>query len=85
MKEKTLKDVIENAKWNYGESEEVYDEIKLTNTFEQFCNRMWLDNEDENLTMAASGNRLTRDEYVEKWHDWLLEQWQDGVYNDDTN
>ena len=58
--------------------------VKLTNTFEQFCDRMWLDNEDENLTIAASGNRLTKDEYVEKWHDWLLEQWQKREYKDDT-
>ena len=85
MKEKTLKDVIENAKWNYGESEKMYDEIKLTNTFESFCNRMWLDNEDENLSPHASANRMTKDEYVEKWHDWLLEQWQNRDYKDDTN
>tara|TARA_Y100000034_G_scaffold41740_1_gene51271 strand:- start:66 stop:239 length:174 start_codon:yes stop_codon:yes gene_type:complete len=35
---------------------------------------MWLDNEDENLSLP--GNRLTRDEYVERWHDWLLDKWQ---------
>ena len=76
MKEKTLKDVIENGNW--------YQDIKLTNTFESFCNRMWLDNEDENLSPHAAANRMTRDEYVEKWHDWLLEQWQNRDYKDDT-
>ena len=45
---------------------------------------MWLDNEDENLTIAASGNRSTRDEYVEKWNDWLLEKWQDRNYGTDS-
>ena len=83
MKEKTLKDVIENAKWNYGESEKMYDEIKLTNTFEQFCNRMWLDNEDENLSLHAAGNRMTRDEYVERWYDWLLDKYQNRNLQDD--
>ena len=45
------------------------------NDFNSFCTRMWLDNEDENLNMAASGNRMTRDEYVERWHDWLKKQY----------
>lgn len=61
MKEKTLKDVIKRS---------------VTNTFESFCTRMWLDNEDENLTLPAAGNRMTRDEYVEKYHSWLREQYE---------
>jgi len=73
MKEKTIKDIIENGRWNwYGEGEE----IKSLNTFESFCNRMWLDNEDENLSPHAAGNRLTREEYIEKYHDWLFKTWQ---------
>jgi len=44
------------------------------NDFNSFCTRMWLDNEDENLSLP--GNRLTRDEYVERWHDWLVDKWQ---------
>ena len=56
MKEKTLKDVIKKS---------------TGNTFESFCTRMWLDNEDENLTLPAAGNRMTRDEYVEKYKEWL--------------
>ena len=37
---------------------------------------MWLDNEDENLTLPAAGNRMTRDEYVEKYKEWLLKKWK---------
>ena len=36
--------------------------------FDSFCTRMWLDHEDENLTIPAAGNRMTRDEYVERWY-----------------
>ena len=57
--------------------------VKLTNTFDSFCTRMWLDNEDENLTLPAAGNRMTRDEYVERWHEWLLEKWQNRDYKND--
>ena len=46
------------------------------NDFDSFCTRMWLDNEDENLSPHAAGNRLTRDEYVDRWYDWLLDKWQ---------
>lgn len=51
--------------------------------FDSFCTRMWLDNEDENNTLPAAGNRLTRDEYVERWHEWLVERWQNRDYKDD--
>ena len=61
MKEKTLKDVIKRS---------------IPNTFESFCTRMWLDNEDENLTLPAAENRMTRDEYVEKYKEWLLKKWK---------
>ena len=57
--------------------------MKIGNNFESFCTRMWLDNEDENLTLPAAGNRMTRDEYVERWHEWLLERWQDRDFKDD--
>jgi hypothetical protein len=43
---------------------------------------MWLDNEDENLTLPASGNRRTRDEYVERYYDWLLDKWQNRDLRD---
>ena len=51
--------------------------------FDSFCTRMWLDNEDENLTLPAAGNRMTRDEYVERWHEWLVDKWQNRDYKDD--
>ena len=52
--------------------------------FNSFCTRMWLDNEDENLTLPAAGNRMTRDEYVERWYDWLVDKWQNRDLLDDT-
>ena len=61
MKDKTLKDVIKRS---------------IPNTFESYCTRMWLDNEDENLTLPAAENRMTRDEYVEKYKEWLLKKWK---------
>lgn len=61
MKDKTLKDVIKRS---------------IPNTFESFCTRMWLDNEDENLTLPAAENSMTRDEYVEKYKEWLLKKWK---------
>ena len=42
--------------------------------FEQFCSRMWLDNEDENLTLPASGNRLSKQAYINKWENWLVKK-----------
>ncbi len=54
--------------------------LKQTNDFNSFCTRMWLDNEDENLGPHAAGNRLTKEEYVDKWYDWLLEKWQNRTY-----
>ena len=53
--------------------------------FDSFCTRMWLDNEDENLTLPGAGNRMTREEYIARWYDWLLEKWQDRDYKDDTS
>ena len=51
--------------------------------FNSFCTRMWLDNEDENLSPHAAGNRLTRDEYVDRWYDWLLDKWQNRDFKND--
>ena len=59
--------------------------MKIGNNFESFCTRMWLDNEDENLTLPAAGNRMTREEYVERWYEWLLDKWQNRDYGDDPN
>ena len=57
---------------------------KENNNFESYCTRMWLDNEDENLTLPAAGNRLSKDQYVEKYYDWLwdkflLEKWHSRI------
>ena len=60
-------------------------QMHLQKDFDSFCTRMWLDNEDENLSPHAAANRMTRDEYVEKWHDWLLEQWQNRDNKNDTS
>jgi len=48
-------------------------EVKIVNTFKSFCSRMWLDYSDEHIT---NPNRLDEKEYVEKYHEWLLEKWQ---------
>ena len=37
---------------------------------------MWLDNEDEKLTLPAAGNRLTKDEYINKYENWLVQQFK---------
>ena len=55
-------------------------EIKLVNTFKSFWSRMWLDYSDEHIT---DSNRLNEKEYVERYHDWLLEKWQNRDYTDD--
>ena len=57
-------------------------EIKLVNTFKGFCSRMWLDYSDEHIT---NPDRLNEKEYVERYHDWLLEKWQNRDYTDDGN
>jgi hypothetical protein len=57
--------------------------MNTENDFNSFCTRMWLDNEDENLSLPASGNRLTRNEYVERWYDWLLDKYQNRNLQDD--
>tara|TARA_B100000579_G_scaffold404311_1_gene389028 strand:- start:44 stop:283 length:240 start_codon:yes stop_codon:yes gene_type:complete len=69
MKEKTLKDVIDNnGRWNwYGEGD-MEEEDKM---FDSFCTRMWLDYCDENNDPISAPGRLDRDEYVNKWYDYL--------------
>ena len=42
--------------------------------FESYCSRMWLDYCDENNTFHSEC--LPKDEYTEKYHDWLLENWK---------
>ena len=49
--------------------------------FESFCSRMWLDHCDENNTLHSEC--LSKDAYVERWHDWLVEKWNDRDFKDD--
>ena len=39
--------------------------------FDSFCTRMWLDYCDENNDPISAPGRLDRDEYVNKWYDYL--------------
>ena len=41
---------------------------------------MWLDYSDEHITDT---NKLNEKEYVERYHDWLLEKWQNRDLTDD--
>ena len=43
---------------------------------------MWLDYEDENIT---NPNRLTRDQYVDKYYDWLWDKYLILQWNDRHN
>ena len=82
-KEKTIKDIVDNSQnaylgkfWNrYIQEFQSWEENqKWEERFEQFCSRMWLDNEDENLTLPASGNRLSKQAYINKWENWLVKK-----------
>jgi len=54
-------------------------------TFRSFCTRMWLDYCDENNDPISSIDRMDRDEYVERWEEWLLEKWQNRDYKNDRS
>ena len=45
--------------------------------FNSFCTRMWLDYCDENNDPLSAPNRLDKDEYVEKYNDWLWEKFKE--------
>ena len=57
-------------------------EIELVNTFKSFCTRMWLDYSDEHIT---NPDRLNEKEYVETYHEWLLERWQNRDLTKDVS
>ena len=91
--EKYLEDVVKNSNsaydgkfWNrhlqdfqrWEEQREWYKRL------ESFCSRMWLDHEDENLTVPASGNRLSKKEYIDKYEDWLIKKFLE-TDNNGTN
>ncbi len=74
-KEKILKDVIENGRWNwYGEGEEEESEMNVDSgqVFESFCSRMYLDYSDE--TSDPYSKRLEKKDYITKYKDWLRKQ-----------
>ena len=82
MKEKTLKDVIENTRSNwYGEGEEEESEMNvdtgqaIQGSFKSFCSRMYLDYSDE--TSDPYSERLEKKDYIAKYKDWLKKQFID--------
>ena len=83
MKEETIKDIIEKSHkaydgkfWNrYIEEFQTWKESqKWEEKFYSFCSRMWLDNEDENLTLPAAGNRLSKNVYINKYENYLAKK-----------
>lgn len=51
------------------------------NNFESFCTKTWLNYCNET---PPRSNKMTRDEYIERWYDWLLDKWQNRDYRDET-
>jgi len=49
--------------------------------FDSFCTRMWLDYCDENNDPISAPDRMDKDEYVEKYHDWLKEKFNKKYEN----
>ena len=81
--EKTIKEVIEKVHnvykgkfWNrhIKEFQSWNEHTQWLKAFDQFCDRMWLDNEDETLSPPASVNRLSKADYVHKYEKWLVQQ-----------
>ena len=79
--EKTIKDIAEKSHnaylgkfWNrHLKLFQRWNEWKeWQKDFDSFCSRMWLDNEDENLTLPASENRMSKQEYINKYENWLI-------------
>ena len=79
--EKTIKDIVEKSHnaykgkfWNrhIKEFQSWEGHMKWLKEFEQFCSRMWLDNEEENLSPLAAGNRLSKSKYIENVGNDLL-------------
>ena len=83
--EKTIKEVVEKSHtaykgkfWNrhIKEFQRWDDLLQWESNFESFCSRMWLDNEEENLSPHASANRLSKQEYINKYENWLVKQFK---------
>ena len=71
--EKTIKDIAEKSHnaylgkfWNrHLKLFQRWNEWKeWQKDFDSFCSRMWLDNEDENLTLPASENRMSNPAFI---------------------
>ena len=81
--EKTIKEIVEKSHnaykgkfWNrhIKKFQSWEEHITWLKDFEQFCSRMWLDNEEENLSPLAAGNRLSKSKYIETYEDWLVQK-----------
>jgi len=92
--EKTIKDIAEKSHnaykgkfWNRLTKEfQRWDEWKVwQKDFDSFCSRMWLDNEDENLTLPASENRMSKQEYINKYENWLVKQYENTRLQNNNN
>ena len=82
-KEETIKDIIEKSHkayegkfWNrhIEEFQTWKENKKWEERFYFFCSRRWLDNEDENLTLPAAGNRLSKHDYINRHEKWLVKK-----------
>ena len=58
------------------ESDDIEESKRVTEQFESFCSRMWLDNCDENKAFGAVS--YTKDEYISKYNTWLWEKFQEN-------
>jgi len=83
--EKTIKDIVTKSQnlylgkfWNrHLKSFQRWNEWQeWQRDFDGFCSRMWLDNCDENKT--PYGNPLTKQEYIDKWEDYLVERFKEN-------
>ena len=92
--EKTIKDIAEKSHnaylgkfWNrHLKLFQRWNEWKeWQKDFDSFCSRMWLDNEDENLTLPASENRMSKQEYINKYENWLIKKYENTRLQNNIN
>ena len=90
MKEETIKDIIEESYSGYNgkfwnrhikDYQTWKENKKWEEKFYSFCGRMWLDNEDENLTLPAADNRLSKQAYINKYEYSLLKKFLEEENN----
>ena len=55
----------------------------MNDSFDSYCSRMWLDHCDENK--APLSIVYTREEYVGRYYEWLVDRWQNRNYREDVN